>query len=319
MRGEVARFIRTAVAGRDPAAQARLMEVFGDDFQTVNGWLAMLANLGAFNVMEALDRPAGSWTREKFQAVYVSCWIHHPLEKGSYMLKLSDGNPPAVQAYQALLGTGDLQRRISSHLSGQGASAHEGWAFLRGYGELLLQIEQQGGSNYLFLKCEGHPMTGIGETVLHGFSYAVKTLTGRGATANKELKRWAKDDGVMVEPRAAENFSGAYPDLLKRLQLTDRNTTVRDVIQGLCAKANVPFNNENDTQALAKAMMTGYIQTFATRRVISGKEAYELSEIAMRMMHAGQTHSEQIYQEIRVAPWEVDQSLDRFLKIISGG
>jgi hypothetical protein len=91
-----------------------------------------------------------------------------------------------------MIASGDLQSRPSSHLSGKGASAHEGWHFLRGYEELLLQIEGENtGSPYLMLKCEVHPLEpGFSlSTILHGLSWAVKEITVAGMTASPELNQ----------------------------------------------------------------------------------------------------------------------------------
>jgi hypothetical protein len=142
-----------------PAAQQMVRTVFGAPFQTPQGWADFLDhNIPARDVEILLKRTPGFWHRENFQALYVACWIFHPVEKGSYMLQLGSHHANVRDAYLRMVKSGELQPRISSHLSKTGASAHEGWDFLQGYGELLIQIEGgTGPGSYLFLKCEGHP------------------------------------------------------------------------------------------------------------------------------------------------------------------
>ena len=159
MYGTIGQVIQFASMGA-PTAQKMVQSVFGPAFQTPHGWANFLdRHIPMRDVEILLRRSPGFWNRENFQALYAACWIFHPVEKGSYMIQLGAQEYANVKgAYERLLGSGDLQARISSHLSKKGASAHEGWAFLQGYGELLVQIEgEQTGAPYLFLKCEGHP------------------------------------------------------------------------------------------------------------------------------------------------------------------
>jgi hypothetical protein len=241
MNGAIGNYVKAAALGVT-TARKHLKGVFCEPFQTVAGWDKALAPIPGGDVEILLDRRGAWWTRECFQALYVACWIFHPVEKGSYMIQLSPQRLANVrEAYDRLLASGDLTARISSHLSKEGASAHKGWAFLKGYEELLVQIEGEGtGSPYLFLKCEGHALTGFGlSTILHGASWVKKSLTGSGATANPALKRLAGNT-ANVEARAAENFSTSYKKVLKRLGLSGKMVTVGEMLEAMHGRRASP-------------------------------------------------------------------------------
>ena len=331
MNGAVGAYIHAASLGMG-RAQQHVGEVFGDSFQTKAGWNQMLDNMPGRSAVSMLARTGGFWTRECFQALYVACWIHHPVEKGSYMIQLSPAQHQNVQrAYTALLANGGMQARISSHLSKQGASAHEGWDFLRGYGELLVQLEGTYGT-YLFLKCEGHALEGglSMSTIKHGASWIQKSITGAGATASEALKQWAAFSDT-VEGRAAENFSKDYEKLLKQLGLKSRRTTVTEVIEELYRKAGfnhgIPNHLRQDTHAMGRAMLgnSGFIAVFNRQRAtlkkngvdFNEKAEHELTGLAERMLATSTTHSEQHYNEVRLTPAEVDLSLANFRQYVA--
>jgi hypothetical protein len=332
MKGAVGSYIRAASLG-SPVAQTHLSEVFGDDFQSPAGWKRMLDQMPGGSVETLMNRKGAWWTRECFQALYVACWIDHPVEKGSYMIQLSAQHYANVRAaYDGLLRTGALQSRISSHLSKQGASAHEGWDFLKGYGELLLQMEGDPAfAPYLFLKCEGHALEkGLSlSTVKHLASWVKKGITGSGQTASQALQEWATFSNV-VEGRAAENFGKGYEKLLKQLGLSSRKTTVEEAMEALVRKAG--FNNglpnqfKGDTNKLGQAMLgpQGYIEVFKRQRAVLKKNGVdfdekaekELTGLAERMAATATSHAEQHYNEIRVTPADLDLSLANFRSFI---
>ena len=332
MNGGVGGVIMAAGLGMG-TAQRHVGEVFGDDFRVPAGWSKMLDNMPGRSVVTLLSRKGAWWTRECFQALYVACWIHHPVEKGSYMIQLDATQAANVSdAYARLLQKGDLQARISSHLSKQGASAHVGWDFLKGYGELLLQIEGTGNAGrYLFLKCEGHALEkGLSmSTVKHGASWVKKSLTGAGSTASKALKEWASNSTV-VEGRAAENFSKDYEKLLKQLGFTSVTTTVEQVVEALHRRAGfahgLPANLKGNTVALGGAMLgfNGYIALFRRQEAVlkkngvdfTAKDEAELTDLAKRMIATSTTHSEQHYNEVRVTPADLDLSISNFRQFV---
>ena len=178
MLGSIGQVVKFASLGSETAHQL-VTSVFGPGFQTPQGWADFLdRNIPARDIDTLLNRTPGFWQRENFQALYVACWIFHPVEKGSYMLQLKPAHYGNVKgAYVRLVQSGELQKRTSSHLSKKGASAHEGWDFLQGYKELLVQLEGETTSApYLFLKCEGHPMAGAISTLKHALSFVVQLI-----------------------------------------------------------------------------------------------------------------------------------------------
>jgi len=328
MRGEIGSLIRAASLGA-ATAQERVRTVFTDDFQTSRQWKMFLDRyIPAGNVLSLLNRVGSFWEMENFQALYIAAWIYHPVEKGSYMLKLESARQYANvrEAYDRLMRSGELQPRISSHLSKKGASAHEGWNFLRGYKELLIQLEgEQGGSPYLFLKCEGHPMEGVVSTAKHVFSWGVKTVTGAGATASAALHDLATDSSN-VELRAAENFGGAYKSLLKELKLEGKRVTVADVVDRLWSacgfRQGIPANVKGDTRLLGQFMLgpQGCIRVFELQRDqlrrnkinFTPDAAQELRKLAERMTSASVSHPNQHYHEIRMTAADLNTALAVF-------
>jgi hypothetical protein len=328
MNGAIGSYVYAAGLGVQ-TAQAHLNEIFCFEFQTPGGWTRMLDHLPGRSVDTMLNRSGGFWSRECFQALYVACWIHHPVEKGSYMIQLSPTHYANVKdAYLSLLRSGALQARISSHLSKKGASAHQGWSFLKGYEELLIQIEgEETSAPYLFLKCEGHAIEGLisKSTVMHGASWVKKTFTGKGMTASKSLQEWATFSST-VEDRAAENYSPAYEKLLKQLGLSGTKVSVEQVLEALLLKAGLtprlPDSAKRDSHSLGQSMIgfQGYIALFKRQKAVlkgngvdfDDKAEQELTGLAARMMAGPTPHAVQIYNEIRVTPVEVDVSLAAF-------
>ncbi|HVK64102.1 MAG TPA: hypothetical protein VM694_06505 [Polyangium sp.] len=189
-------------------------KIFGPSFQTPADWSRYLkARFGqGSEPVSTLLRSAVSL--DGFQALYIVCWIHQPVEKGSFMIELE--SPGQVrQGYDA------LPDRWSSHLGERGKSAGAGWQFLEGYSELLVQLEGVGSaSSALFLKSEGHAAI----SVKHMLSFFTKKITGAGNTVNKALQAQAKDPESAVTPRAAENYSKAYEKVLKAVGLKPKDT-----------------------------------------------------------------------------------------------
>src|SRR5690606_25051145 len=230
------------------------------------------------------------------------------------------------------LESGGLQSRISSHLSRKGASAHEGWAFLQGYGELLVQIEgERSSAPYLFLKCEGHPIDGLFSisTLKHGTSGVVKSVTGAGKTASPALNNLAKNS-TTVEARAAENFGKKYKKLQKKLGLSGKEVTVAEVVTEIWKKAGMtqplPQAVVSNTHLLGKAML-GQLGIIAVLRKQSAqlKKAginftpeleTELKDLAERMVATAVAHPQQHYHELRVTPQELTQALAVFSQFV---
>jgi len=332
MNGDIGSYIMAASHG-SATARRHLKGLFGDDFQNWGGWTTMLDHMPGGSVNQLLNRRGVWWTRQCFQALYVASWIHHPLAKGAFMIQLVGGQGANVrEAYDRMSGK-ELPTRPSSHLSQGGVSGAEGWAFLRGYGELLIQIEREDrGTPYLYLKCEGHPLESFFSlsTVKHSISWVRKTFVGSGAVASQELEDWAASS-PNAEAKANEYFTATkYQKRLKQLGLTSRQTTVEEVVEALYRKAgfsnSLPDLVKRDSHALGTAMLgfQGYIALFMRQKDVLKKKgvtfddqfAADLTAIAERMLEGAAGHTEQNFLEIRVRPDELDESLRRFRSYI---
>ncbi len=237
-------------------------EIFTDRFHKPKQWCDyLLARYGGtLSVNTILNRGDG-WSAVDFHALYIACWIFYPLEKGSYMIPLT-----ATQRANVKSGYEGLGVRATSHLHKHGRSAANGWSFLKGYHELLVQMEGGGKHSpeitpHLFLKAEGHTALSIG----HAWSYVVKVRTGHGAVANAALERLAKTQGSMgldlgIAERAAENFSKSYQALLRAMALSGRTVSVHEAVANMyifCHRAMTqkPALNPSLTSLVAKAAL----------------------------------------------------------------
>jgi hypothetical protein len=199
-----------ANALRNPA-EDWIPDLFYEDFQRASQWVSFIQARFPDGVSSILEKEHG-WSARDFQALYVACWIYKPVVKGSYMLRLFDEHETGVQkAYKKKLSS-----RGTSHLHGpktKGANASSGWRFLRGYHELLVQIEDASDGKYLFLKCEGNPAI----SYAHYKSWQHKKKTGQGLDVNEALLTAASSANLHlgIKIRRAENYSTAYRELLQ--------------------------------------------------------------------------------------------------------
>ena len=299
-------------------------DVFGPRFQHMEHWRSFLRATLNDNVSAQFALPDWRWSEKSFQALFVACWIHHPVEKGTFMINIE--------------GIGSLQREVvkdaynkhlygrkSSHLSGSGRSASKGWKFLNGYKELLVQYEETKGTPYLMLKTEGHT-TGASGVLPHLRSYVHKLKHGEGLMASAALNQLAGFSS-MVEGRAAENYSKGYEKLLADvLGFKGRDVTVRDMIGVLFHKANYTFypsdlpmsaTNRDLGNALdrycqdASHVGQGGIH-YRMGEKITGDMISSLRDLAGTLKSDGDVTMPRVYREIRVIPQEVDRSLDIF-------
>jgi hypothetical protein len=307
--------------------------VFGPAFHTPAGWTYILGQLDGGTVSTQLKMGADFWSLETFQALYVGSWIHNPVEKGTFMISLPGNAAQIVQgACKRLLKEKEMAGRVSSHMSKKGYSASRNWNFLSGYGELLVQIEG-GLTSYLFLKSEGHPLSmkdpvGAGK---HLKAWGTKIRTGEGEMANPALNELARSSPTLVERRAAENYSVEYKAFLKQLKLKGKLVTVEEVVTKLCGLLDDAVLEwgyglgklQGNSQLLGQAMLDpnrGFLKTFQLEKeTLSGKKVeytdqvhQELSEIAKRMATSPCSHSEQVFNEVRLTAADIDQSLAIF-------
>lgn len=248
----------TNLAGAIKNGRADVQIVFAQGFKTKQDWLYFIQS--RFGSPPTLENLVPLWEakdtqsrRRAFQALFIACWVVFPFEKGSFLISLT---PNIFEKAKA--GLGDLDERISSHLSKKGYSAHQGFNFLNGYKELLIQIEED---DRLFLKAEGHPMSGLKDTIAHGTSWVVKSVTGSGKTANPDLHNLAKVDvdARIITPRAAENYSNHYKQLLKKMNLKGTLITMHRALE---AMLNISYEKAKKYETPQKPLISVWIRRF---------------------------------------------------------
>jgi len=291
--------------------------VFQRDFQTINGWLTHLdRNLTGGSVATQLRAAGTTWNPASFQALYIACWIYHPLEKGTFMIDLSSLTIPQHSHVEHAVNA--LPKRKSSHLSGKGHSASAGWNFLVGYEELLVQWELTQGAPFLFLKSEGHPISVTG-AVPHLISWVKKEyITGEGNQASAGLHQLATSRPNLVEARAAENFGNAYKKLVKKKLKLGRRTTVREVIGELHDRFNDPRPpnlGSMDSRGLGRHLLAFIVAHQVELLNIDGALPGELHSVASSLLSDEAGIVDRVYREIRVSPDRLDAALQRFRTI----
>jgi len=323
MNGEIAHLIASNV----PTDMAQVRSVFGPGFQSIGEWRAFLRVQLNDNVTSMLSAPAERWSVRSFQALYIACWIHHPVEKGAFMINLGQLSVMQRNVIKSAYETYCTGRK-SSHLSGSGRSASEGWAFLNGYDELLVQFELTKGHPYLYLKTEGHT-TGLSGIIPHMQSWVHKRKHGVGKEASPALNALAHPvsswSGV-VESRAAENYAKNYQKLLKNvLGLKGKNITAREMMKALFQKTNFPappnFEMTVTNQQLGR-MLEQYCNQasmvgaggilYRANGAVTGEMIAEMRTLANTLIDDGDVHMHRVYREIRAEPVALDISLATF-------
>jgi len=325
MNGRIAELIRST-GRRD---QEMVRSVFHEPFWTIEEWMQYL-NARRLRHGQAVKNllqqgHIADWCVQSFHALYVACWIHHPVEKGTYMLQL--GNLPYPQRHKIKQAVErHCASRMSSHLSGKGHSAAKGWRFLKGYDELLVQVELSSGP-HLLLKAEGHALN-LSGFIPHMKSWANKDKEGEGLTASPALRYFAATSPDLVERRAAENFSPHYKALVHGLGFTAKHdkkfVTARHVIKALFEQTGYirtvggNFFEEGVSNTRLGLALQSYCNNDryrslqnATNFVTPGMVT-ELRRLAVSLAAPRPVHHEQVFQEIRVTPNEVDASLQTF-------
>jgi hypothetical protein len=205
--------------------------LFEPPFHLASGWIDLFEGRlsgGATGVLGRMTREVGA--AEPFQSLFIACWMHHPVEKGSYMIPIPRHLVEGVRS-----SANGLSGRWSSHLSGSlQRSAGANYRFLKGYSELLVQIETDRVTQvpYLFLKTEGHGAFSLA----HLSSFVTKVRTGAGNTQSEALNRLASHPEWGITPRAAENFSKGYEGLLGNVGLKGKVIDAAQAIPAICEK-----------------------------------------------------------------------------------
>ena len=303
-----------------------IMQLFAEPFDHANKWVAYLAehfsgpgdDLSVEKILNLEER----WHSVRFQALYVACWIYHPLEKGSFMIQLTP-----QQTANAEFSAGKLTWRKSSHLSGTSRSARGGtdFQFIRGYGELLVLLQD----NYLFLKMEGHAAS----SPSHLKSWVTKIRTGAGETANPHLNALSADPRWGILQRGAENYSTTYKALLKALGFSGKTVTFAQVIgklRQLLPGVQIPAGD--GAAALRGYLARVYVMAEANH-VVRRSTIYgplmaarsdmegiirDLEKDDHRMPSDGVSHLglDRIYREMRLAPARIDRKLNKFHRAV---
>ncbi len=294
-----------------------IMNLFGPSFGSALKWTTFLDQYfgpgEALTINKVLDS-GERWHSIRFQALYVACWIYHPVEKGSYMIKLT---PP--QKKNAEDSAKKLTGRWSSHLKGSSHSAGKNFAFVNGYSELLVMIYE----DYLFLKMEGHS----------AFSYAhlkawnEKRKTGAGGMNSAALHKLATEKPAYgVIARGAENYSKEYEKFLKELGLKGATVTLSDTLLALKQKTSLPLANPityEQTKVFLRsvpAKLSGKLKDAfdAAQDDLKDIARDSFAKDAHRLAHDGvdDTGMDRIFRELRIEPQRIDRKLNKFAKAV---
>jgi hypothetical protein len=308
--------------------------VFEPGFQSLNGWIAYW-NTRNRGVTALFQKPGERWEPADFHRLFIACWLHRPVEKGSFLIPLTD--PRHRQTVSAAMER--LPSRWSSHMSKTGArTAGAGFGFLKGYHELLVQYEELNAAcPSLFLKGEGHSSISFA----HLSSYITKKLTGEGNMVNEALHASAASGRDGIALRAAENYDNSYEALLEYLGMKGTTHTVEEVLPVICAKLRTKASLVEEeycsrvmreigggrrvSKADLAALIWGVIlptvdqvKEGAGKFVTKVKEAKEsLDRIAFALDEDGgdvvTAAVPRVFQEVRVTFDQLDTTVERFL------
>lgn len=330
--------------------QTNITDVFQAYFQDLTRWRSYMSKTLPNGVAGLFSGPRSSWNIESFHALCIACWIHHPVEKGAYMVKLP-ADPYADRLkkhwiYEGILNT-HLDSRESSHLSGKRAfSASKGFEFLKGYKELLVQLEGTPQMPWLLLKLEGHT-TGMDGAIPHVKSYFHKKKYGVGLTASDSLHDFAESEAqkakaeqrrIRITPRRAENYSSEYEQLLKILGLKDwlkergPTVTVREILPSLFHATGYasPYKSPSALNTKTNREVAKIVRDYcdlAQKKQPDGKYLNRqigkthvvtdgmmtcLRELAACLEEDGDVTIPRTYRELRVTAGDLDASLATF-------
>ncbi len=320
MNGKIAVLINSSLE----ADKETVNLVFGPRFRSLADWRGFLrVNLNG-SVRSLLAAPEPRWSVKSFHALYIACWVHHPVEKGSFMIDLGHLSAQQRDVICSAMKKYCSSRR-SSHLGKHGYSASQGWNFLNNYHELLLQYEETLGHPYLFLKAEGHT-TGITGVVPHLLSWVHKKVTGEGKEVSPKLNELAKSNPLLAR-RAAENFAKGYEALLEDvLKLSGTKVMVHQALEklfsitGFRARTNVSITAPNAELGEALQQYCEFATNPGPMKVtytLDGKITPKMIEDLKAIAQALKADSDskfvpRVFLEVRATPVEIDGSIDAF-------
>ena len=314
-----------AIRVRNP----EIMALFVPPFDHPAHWISFIeeyfgtdAPVSSYSVTRILNY-AAQWHSHRFRALYIACWICHPVEKGSYMIRLTPEQKAAAQA-----SADQLTWRASSHLASTSRSARGGedFQFISGYGELLVIVE----GDFLFLKMEGHNAMSIS----HMSSWVTKIRTGEGEVANELLNRKAKEGRFGIQGRGAENYSHPYKALIMALGMSGKMVTFAQVIAALRQKfPTVSIPPGGGEQALRGYFDNLYRFAGMSNPLVLSREFLDIlldarkdimgiiSDLVADERRLGPGGLDnfgvnRIFREIRMTPEEIDGKLTRFVNAL---
>lgn len=284
--------------------------IFGENFRSHTQWQTFLShNFGASasKIDTCIDKSKGWFTPEQFfQTLFVACWIYQPLEKGSYMIDFSYEQMDKIcDKYFS-----KLKERKSSHLEGNNArSAGQGFNFLEGYHELLVQIPDTSSRSFM-LKAEGHGAL----TVKHALGYFKKLRTGAGETANPSLSNLARHHQRFgIADRKAENYSKTYKSLIRYLELsTSRETvTFQEVLVAILKRKGYLKLSDSPDIAVVLPLLDKMLTDMVSIKVTEKKDL----DYYLKMAHPDLTA---ISNELKKDEYRAKSPVPRFFNEVKG-
>lgn len=292
------------------ANEPEIMKLFAGKFDRSAGWDEFLRENPSVGSKLNGATPI---TAAGFQAIYIACWIFQPLEKGSFMIALTEPQKAKVQR-----DVNKLSTRISSHLDKVWVrTGGKGFEFVKGYNELLVILSD----NYLFLKMEGEKAT----KPSHASGWWNMKKTGHGNTRNYDLNELAMDsvksEKYGIAHRLAENFNPEYKKLLEALGFKGKMVTFNQVIQKL--RGQMPLFQEPADRPMGpwlRSLVIDHREFFPDPKIKAALKAAEkdLEGIIRSLEAEAKINADQgfdqwgvnhLFQEVRVAPADLDLAM----------
>lgn len=316
--GEIARLYFLKFGG----VQQTFKEIFCPDFRDPSVLKGFLGS----KIKDSIEGNLNRWSVGHFQAYFMLCWLHHPSEKGSYMIDLRNANVPKMESVikENLIKRSYWPVPGSSHFSREGYSARQGWGFLNHYNELLVQLEEIRGRPFLFLKAEGHTTHGF-DAIQHCVSLIVKR------SPSKELTAIADD--TFVAKRVAENFSSGYKTFLSKLNLKGKFITVLEMVQTLydrlrtentgVAKTELPMtiSDEQLSDELKKVLKLDMEHRILEKIGLDREEVEEVRKDIEKIAGLLETTTpdlafSRVFCEVQVTPRDLESTYNNVMRIM---
>lgn len=290
-------------------------QIFGPNFQNYGDFCSYFEkHYGTTYDIHRVLMTKRKWSAEDFHALFIACWIYKPMEKGTYFFRMT-----SAEAHKVKVGFETLPTRKSSHLSGKGRSAHAGWAFLKGYAELLVQWHNTGSRTYLMLKAEGHT-TSLSSIVPHMKSWNHKRKHGEGLRASDALHA-TTGPGSPIISRGAENFSTDYKTFLKELgdksgnpKLKKATTSVRDMLNALTGKSDWSRQPNKKVRQQLEALSTWPQGNYNEIKLNTAvKEQFKRFATLFELDNRPDAIYQRFFEEVHVNPNQLSNAVKEFM------